>query len=106
MLLCFMVLFCGPEACWILAPQPGIRPALPALGGEVLTTGPPGKSQEALFLLRISNTPKTVTMLEQIQQIFHDPQSTDVSLLHICLISFFSPNNCFILRSLRIHMKL
>ena len=28
----------------ILAPQPGIEPTLPALEGEVLTTGPPGKS--------------------------------------------------------------
>ena len=28
----------------ILAPQPGIEPAPAALEGEVLTTGPPGKS--------------------------------------------------------------
>ena len=27
----------------ILAPRPGIKPALPALAGEVLTTGLPGK---------------------------------------------------------------
>ena len=36
--------FFGREACGILAPQPGIEPAPPALEGEVLTTGPPGKS--------------------------------------------------------------
>ena len=28
---------------WILGPQPGIKPAPPALEGEVLTTGPPRK---------------------------------------------------------------
>ena len=31
-------------ACGILAPTPGFEPAPPALEGEVLTTGPPGKS--------------------------------------------------------------
>ena len=35
--------FFGQEACGILAPQPGIEPEFPALDGEVLTTGPPGK---------------------------------------------------------------
>ena len=34
----------GHEVCGILAPQPGIEPAPPALEDEVLTTGPPGKS--------------------------------------------------------------
>ena len=32
------------EACWILTPWPGIKPASPALGGGFLTTGPAGKS--------------------------------------------------------------
>ena len=31
------------EACGILAPQPGIEPATPALEGGVLTTGSPKK---------------------------------------------------------------
>ena len=44
--LCFG--FFGQEACGILAPQPEIEPAPPALEGEVLTTGPPGKSQDLL----------------------------------------------------------
>ena len=39
-----MFWFFGCEACGILAPPPGIEPAPPALEGEVLTTGPPGKS--------------------------------------------------------------
>ena len=33
----------GHKACEILAPQPGIKLAPPALEDEVLTTGPPGK---------------------------------------------------------------
>ena len=36
----------GREACEILALWPGIKPAHPVLEGEVLTTGPTGKSQE------------------------------------------------------------
>ena len=32
------------NACGILAPGVGIEPAPPALKGEMLTTGPPGKS--------------------------------------------------------------
>ena len=42
-LLLFYVLFFGLEARGILAPRPGIEPAPPALEGEVLTTGPPGR---------------------------------------------------------------
>ena len=44
LLLFFMFWFFGGEACGILAPRPGIEPAPPALEGEVLTPGPPGKS--------------------------------------------------------------
>ena len=42
---CPMFWFFGREACGILAPWPGIKPSPSALEGEVLTTGPPGKSQ-------------------------------------------------------------
>ena len=41
-----MCWFPGHEACGILAPQPGIELTPPALEGEVLTTGLPGKPQE------------------------------------------------------------
>ena len=41
---CFMSWFFGHETCGILAPRPGIEPTPPALEGEVLTTGLPGKS--------------------------------------------------------------
>ena len=38
------------KTCEILAPRPGIEPAPPALEGEVLTTGLPGKSLNKPFL--------------------------------------------------------
>ena len=43
---CFFFMFCffGQESCGILVPRPGIKLASPALGGEVLTPGPPGKT--------------------------------------------------------------
>ena len=41
-----MFWFFGPKACGILAPRLGMKPTLPALEGEVLTTGLPGKSQK------------------------------------------------------------
>ena len=40
-------------ACGILAPGPGIELALPAFESEVLTTRPPGKSQQAHILLKM-----------------------------------------------------
>ena len=41
--------FFGHKAPGILAPGPGIEPATPELEGEVLTTGPPGKSPHSLL---------------------------------------------------------
>ena len=43
--LCFWIF--GHEACGILVSWPGIEPTPPASEGEVLTTGPPGKSLQA-----------------------------------------------------------
>ena len=45
----FYVGFFGQEACGILAPWPEIEPTPPAFEGEVLTTGPPGKSPLLYF---------------------------------------------------------
>ena len=45
----FMFSFFGHEACGILAPQPGIATAPPALEGKVLTTGLLGKSHHTLL---------------------------------------------------------
>ena len=39
-----MFWFFVPEACGILAPQPGIEPAPPAVEGEASTLGPSRKS--------------------------------------------------------------
>ena len=39
-----------PMACGILVPQPGIKPAPPALEGELFITWPPGKSQWYLLI--------------------------------------------------------
>ena len=39
LLLFYVVLVFGYKTCGILAPQPGIKLSLPALEGEVLTTG-------------------------------------------------------------------
>ena len=41
---CSMFWFFGHGACGILAARTGVKPAPPALGGKVFTTGPPGKS--------------------------------------------------------------
>ena len=45
----FMFWFSGSEACEILAPLPGIKLTTPALEGQVLTIGPPGKPLLDLF---------------------------------------------------------
>ena len=47
-----MFWFFGPEACGISTPRPGVEPTPPALEGEVLTTGPPGKSPRPFFIFR------------------------------------------------------
>ena len=41
--------FFGHMPCGILVPWPGMEPIPPTLEGEVLTTGPPGKSLLLLF---------------------------------------------------------
>ena len=46
---CFMLWYFGHQAYRILAPQLGIEPTPPALEGEVLITGPPGKSLHMAF---------------------------------------------------------
>ena len=43
----FMFWFFGLESCGISFLRSGIEPAPPALEGQVLTTGPPGESQQA-----------------------------------------------------------
>ena len=50
LLLFYVFCFCL-EVCGILAPQTGLKAASPALEGEVLSTGPPGKSIPAIILM-------------------------------------------------------
>ena len=48
-LLQFYVLIFVREVRGILIPQPGSKPTPPALEGEALTTGPPGKPLSYFF---------------------------------------------------------
>ena len=49
--LCFLgFFFFGCKACGALAPRPGFEPPAPALEGEILTTGPPGKSRYSVLI--------------------------------------------------------
>ena len=48
---CYTLSFLGHKVWGILIPWPGIEPAHPpSLEGEVLTTGPPGKSLNQILL--------------------------------------------------------
>ena len=53
LLLFYVLVFFGKEACGILAPQWRIKSAPPALEGEVLTIEPSGKSQGCIYLLEL-----------------------------------------------------
>ena len=55
---CFMFWFLDHEACGILAPQPGLEPAPPALESRFLTTGLSGKSPAAHVFLIGNAAPK------------------------------------------------
>ena len=57
----------GLDARRILAPPRGIEPVPPALEGEVLATGPPGKSLKCFFLLSL----KSLMTKQQGQNHFH-----------------------------------
>ena len=64
--------FFSPKACGISALWPGIEPGTPALESEVLTTGPPGTSQDPAiniiktFLSKMANS-WTAINLEAVQ---------------------------------------
>ena len=50
----FIFWFFSHKAGGILSPQPGTRAALPAMEGEVLTPGPPGKSHHLFLQMKCS----------------------------------------------------
>ena len=55
--------FCGHKACGILTSRPAIKPSPPTLEGEVVTTGPPGKSQPLNFILSTEGGENPVCVL-------------------------------------------
>ena len=73
-LLLFYVLVFWPQAHEILVPQPGIQSAPPALEGEVLTTGPPGKFQAITFLPWIPTESTNLMIWNFHQNAAHDEQ--------------------------------
>ena len=93
----FLLWFCYGFLCGILAPQPGIKPIPPALEGEVLTHGPPGKPPaEALmyafkqFKNNLNRVPIAICFLFlSVTQIFKLPSSLATRLFP----SFASPNS-------------
>ena len=52
-------------------PRPGIKPLSPALAGEFLTTAPPGKSQQIVFLFVFFNVYHCLCILKHINIIQH-----------------------------------
>ena len=75
LLLFYALIFFGPETCRILAPQPGIKPAPPALAGKVLITGPPVKSLIFILVLisrvcqEIAQSPAQLFLLNSIIEV-------------------------------------
>ena len=57
--LCFV--FLASRTIRILAPQPGMEPTTPALGGKVLSTGPPGSPFFLFFFLYHSQAAKKIS---------------------------------------------
>ena len=65
-LLLFYVLAFWPRGRWDLNSLPGIKPSPPTLEGELLTTGPPGKSLKLTFFPappRAVSTPNSFQVL-------------------------------------------
>ena len=77
------------EACRISAPQPAIEPTTPALEGEVLTTGLPGKSLEMIYVLnrQIKALKKKIT-----QKILSQVDFAQVNSFIRCIEMFSKPN--------------
>ena len=63
---------CGVRVPWhvgFLVPQPGIKPVSPALQGQFLSTGPPGKSQAHPFSLSLCRLGKESVESSQLKGI-------------------------------------
>ena len=84
---CFIFWFLAPEACGVLAPWPGIKPAPPALESKVLTTGPPGRAQVSLFAPFSKMIWKLPTRIYQKVIPWDVPGGVAVPMQGTCLIS-------------------
>ena len=76
-------------ACGILIPLPGVEPMFPALQGEFLTTGPPGKSQYSEFLtwdFKTQNSLSPLICLETITTIIATKNKT-ITLIYLYYIA-------------------
>ena len=94
-LLLFYVLdFFGLKACGILPPRPEMEPAPPALEGEVLIIGPPGRSQGINFRLDVQRSFRGYTISAEPakwmrqNQPPRERQSMDKGLQHIQLFRY------------------
>ena len=100
---CFCYVLCfgffGCEACGILAPQPGIEPASPALEGEVLTTGPARKSLMASIFNHVPLLPFSYAPDEPLPDLWpHHPLwpcSCPLSLTHPAAALALVPVFCY-----------
>ena len=90
-LLFYVFWFFGHEACGILVPQPEIEPAPPALEGEVLTTGPPGKSPNLHFYQSHLFYTQPVTKLQGFKNI----NKEKTAFINLLLLSLLLQNDCF-----------
>ena len=89
----------GQEVCGVLAARPGIKPTTPALEGQVLTTGPPGKFPFALFLTLHNNLCHGAEyLLKSLKSFLRVPLSVKHKSIHIkiflyTLLSHFPLSN-------------
>ena len=74
-----MFWFFGCEACGILVSQPGNEREPPALEGEVLTTGPPGKCLAMTFYSHFTQ----LLSYSSLEMNFYAIPSVSLLLLHI-----------------------
>ena len=79
----------GQEVCGVLAARPGIKPTIPALEGQVLTTGPPGKFPFALFLTLHNNFCHGAEyLLKSLKSVLRVPLSVKHKSIHIKILLY------------------
>ena len=77
---CFMFWLFGCKAYGISAPWPGIEPIPPALEGEVLTAGPPGKSWRKVYYASNQATKTNLISILLVWELYN------LILLQICTL--------------------